>query len=196
MDSTQLLSSLKKMSRLELLISVLQALYKQPPESVKEGCARRWARYLERRPRQVCYRIATGEVEDQLVTIGQEWSRVDAALEEQAPESKPVGLVRWVLEEQYEQDPEGDIHLRPGEAVASNSLQSPHGPDATYWVKGGATYPGGCVANVSETAAPENELQLITDVQVGPNRADHTTLMEQSLDDTASHRWHLNGPPF
>ena len=183
MDSTQVLSNLKKTNRLELLVSVLQAVHKQLPESVKEGCSQRWARYLERRPHQVCYRIATDEVADHLVIIGRELSGVDAALEEQAPESEVVGLVQRVLEEQYEQDPEGNVHLRPEEEIASNSLQSPHDLDATYRVKGGATYPGGYVANVSETADPENDVQLITDVQVEPNRADDAALMEQSLDD-------------
>ena len=37
------------------------------------------------------------------------------------------------------------------------------------------------MANVSETADPENEVQLITDVQVEPNHADDTQLMDQAL---------------
>ena len=185
MDSTQVLSNLKKMHRVELLVSVLHAVHKQLPESMKDEWAQRWARYLEGRPHQVCYRIATDEVEDHLVIIGQELSEADAVLEEQAPESEVLELVQRVLEEQYEQDTEGNVYLRPEEDVASDSLQSPHDPDATYRVKGGETYRGGYVANVSETADPENDVQLITDVQVEPNRADDATLMEQSLDDQA-----------
>jgi hypothetical protein len=185
MDSTQVLSNLKKMTRLELLVAVLQAVHKQLPESVKEACAQRWARYLERRPHQVCYRIAADEVEGHLVVMGQELCEVGAALTEQAPDSEVLGLVQRVLEEQYEQDPDGNVHLRPEGQIGSDSLQSPHDPDATYRIKGGAMYPGGYVVNVSETADPENDVQLITDVQVEPNRADDTALMEQSLDDQA-----------
>jgi len=185
MDSTQVLSNLAEMSRLGLLVAVLQSVHKQLPESMKDEWAQRWARYLEGRPHQVCYRIATDEVEDHLVIIGEELCAVGAALMEQAPESEVLGLIQRVLEEQYEQDQNGNVHLRPEGEIGSDSLQSPHDPDATYRVKGGATYAGGYVANVSETADPENDVQLITDVQVEPNRADDATLMEQSLDDQA-----------
>jgi IS5 family transposase len=185
MDSTQVLSNLKKMTRLELLVAVLQAVHRQLPESIKGQWAEKWVKYLERRPHQVCYRIAADEVEDHLVIMGQELCAVDAALEEQAPDSEVLRLVRRVLEEQYEQDPDGEVHLRPEGEIGTDSLQSPHDPDASYRIKGGATYAGGYVANVSETADPENDVQLITDVQVEPNRADDTALMEQSLDDQA-----------
>ena len=185
MDSTQVLSNLKKMSRLELLVAVLQAVHKQLPESIEDQWAEQWVKYLERRPHEVCYRIAVDEVEDHLVIIGQELCAVGAVLEEQAPDSEVLRLVRRVSEEQYEQDPDGKVHLRPEGEIGSDSLQSPHDPDATYRIKGGATYRGGYVVNVSETADPENDVQLITDVQVEPNQADDATLMEQSLDDQA-----------
>jgi hypothetical protein len=185
MDSTQILSNLKKMTRLELLVAVLQVVHRQLPESVREGCTQRWVGYLERRPHQVCYGIAADEVEDHLGTIGQELCGVGAVLEEQAPESEVLGLIQRVLEEQYQQDPDGNVHLRPEGEIRSDSLQSPHDPDATYRIKGGGTYAGGYVVNVSETADPENGVQLITDVQVESNRADDTALMEQSLDDQA-----------
>jgi hypothetical protein len=185
MDSTQVLSNLAEMNRLGLLVAVLQSVHKQLPESMKDEWAQRWARYLEGRPHQVCYRIAADEVEAHLVIIGQELCAVGAVLMEQAPESEALGLIQRVLKEQYEQDQDGNVHLRPEGEIGSDSLQSPHDSDATYRVKGGATYPGGYVANVSETADPENDLQLITDVQVEPNRADDATLMEQSLDDQA-----------
>ena len=185
MDSTQVLSNLAEMSRLGLLVAVLQSVHKQLPESMKDEWAQRWAQYLGGRPHQVCYRIAVDDVEDHLVIIGQELCAVGAALMEQAPETEALGLIQRVLKEQYEQDQDGKIHLRPKEEIGSDSLQSPHDPDATYRIKGGATYSGGYVANVSETADPENDVQLITDVQVEPNRADDTALMEQSLDDQA-----------
>jgi hypothetical protein len=115
------------------------------------------------------------------VIIGEDLCAVGAALMEQAPESEALGLIQRVLEEQYEQDQNENVHLQPEGEIRSDSLQSPHDPDATYRVKGGATYAGGYVANVSETADPENDVQLITDVQVEPNRADDATLL--------SNRW-------
>lgn len=192
MDSTQVLSNLAQMTRLELLVAVLQAVHKQSPECAQERWAGRWAQYLEGRPHQVCYKIPTAEIEDHLVAIGQELCAVEAELAQQAPESEVLALIRRVLKEQYEQEPDGAVTLRSPEEVSAGSLQSPHDLDATYRVKGGEKYRGGYVANLSETADPENPIQLIADVQVEPNRTDDATLLEQSLDDQAAREIEVN----
>lgn len=186
MDSTQVLSNLAQMTRLELLVAVLQAVHKQLPKSVQEHWGARWAPYLEGRPHQVCYRIPTAEVEGHLITIGEALCAVEAVLAQQAPESETRALVQRVLEEQYDCGAKGEVALRPPEEVRADSLQSPHDPDATYRVKGGETYRGGYVTNVSETADPENPVQLVTDVQIEPNQADDARLLAQSLDDQAA----------
>ena len=192
MDSTQVLSDLAQMTRLELLVAVLQAVHRQLPESAQDQWAERWALYLEGRPHQVCYKIPTGEMEGHLVTIGEELCAVEADLAQQAPESEVVALIRRVLEEQYVQEPNGALTLRPPEEVSASSLQSPHDPDATYRVKGGERYRGGYVVNVSETANPENPIQMITDLQVEPNQADDAMFMEQSLDDQVARGIEVN----
>jgi len=185
MDSSQLLSNLAKMNRLELLVAVVQAVHQQLPESVDGDWAERWSSYLEGRPHQVCYKIPSRETEEHLETIGRGLCAVERILVEEAPESSVLALVRRVLEEQYKQGADGTVRLRPGEEVPADSLQSPHDPDATFRVKGGVVFRGGYVVNVSETADPENPVQLITDVQVEPNCTDDAVLMEQSLDDQA-----------
>ena len=182
MDSTQMLSNLANMTRLGLLISILQKVHQGLPAPMQAQWAERWEFYLEKRPHQVCYRIAASEVDDHLVIIGQELCAVEAELVQGPDDDEMLKLVRRVLEEQYIREAAGGVTLRPQEEVPSDSLQSPHDPDATYRVKGGAVYPGGYVVNVSETAGPENPVQLITDLQVEPNRADDAHLMRQSLD--------------
>jgi hypothetical protein len=186
MDSTQMLSNLAKMTRLGLLISILQKVHQGLPASMQAHWGKRWQFYLDRRPHQVCYRVAAAEVEGHLLTIGEELGAVEAALARQAPKSEVLRLVRRVLGEQYIRAAAGEVTLRPEKEVPSDSLQSPHDPDATYRVKGGAVYCGGYVVNVSETADPENPIQLITDLQVEPNRADDAHLLKQSLDNQAA----------
>lgn len=185
MDSSQILSNLAEMSRLELLVAVLQAVHKRLPDAAQASWGERWSVYLEGRPHQVCYKIPSAEVEEHLATIGQELNVVEALMTEQAPDSDALALVKRVLEEQYEQDTDGTVRLRPSEEISTDSLQSPHDGDATYRIKGGKRFRGGYVINVSETADPENSIQLITDVQVEPNQTDDAQLMEQSLDDQA-----------
>jgi len=188
MDSSQILSNLAEMSRLELLVAVLQAVYKQLPDGAQASWGERWSVYLEGRPHQVCYKIPNAEAKEHLITIGQELSAVETALTEQTSDSDALALVKRVLEEQYERGTDGIVRLRPGEEISAGSLQSPHDHDATYRVKGGKRFRGGYVINVSETADPENVIQLITDVQVEPNQTDDAKLMEQSLDDQAERK--------
>lgn len=185
MDSTQMLSNLARMTRLELMVSVLQTVYKRLDETNQKLVEKRWEPYLEGRPHQVCFKIPTRETKDHLLTIGRELDRLEKKLSESAQESKALPLIRRVLEEQYKREAEGVLHLRPGKEIDTESLQSPHDPEATYRVKGGREYRGGYVVNVSETADDENPVQLITDVQVEPNQTDDAELMEQSLDDQA-----------
>ena len=124
MDSTQVLSNLAQMTRLELLVAVLQAVHRQLPEAAQQRWAGRWAQYLEGRPHQVCYKIPTAEVEVHLLTIGRELCAIEVELAQ----------VRRVLDEQYERGSDGGTAPRPPGEVSASSLQSPHDPDATYRV--------------------------------------------------------------
>lgn len=185
MDSTQVLSNLVGMTRLELLVAVLQAVHRQLPEEMGRRWGERWAIYVNGRPHQVCSKIPMAEVGGHLVAIGRELCAVEAELGRQLPESKALVLARRVLGEQYDVGDDGVVQVRPPEAVSPAGLQSPHDPEATYRVKGGKVYRGGYVVNVSETADPKNPLQLMTDLQVEPNVTDDAALLEQSLEGQA-----------
>lgn len=186
MDSTQILSNLAQMKRLELLLAVLQVVYQQLPESLQTPWGERWTKYLGGRPHQISYKTAAADVKGHLVAMGQELGAIEQELLQQAPGNEALGLIRRVLEEQYQHGADGAVRIRSPDEVSADSLQSPHDPEATYRVKGGQGYHGGYVANVSETADPENPVQLITDVQVEPNQTDDAVLLEQSLDDQSA----------
>jgi hypothetical protein len=61
-------------------------------------------------------------------------------------------------------------------------LQSVDDLEASYRTKAQKQYKG-YVANITETCDPENELQLITKVQVEPNNVDDTQLLDEALPD-------------
>lgn len=184
MDSTQVLSNIAEMSRLELLIAVVQKVYRQLAMGAEQQA--RWkerlAPYLGKRPHNICYKISADETQEHLTTIGELLAALEAELEQKAPESDALVLVRRVLKEQYTRTSDGTVMLRPAEEISATSLQSPHDPDATYRRKGGETYPGGYVANVSETADPDNSVQIITDVALDPNQTDDAEMLKESLE--------------
>lgn len=185
MDSTQLLSNLAKMTRLELIVSVVQTVYRQLDERAQARWQERLAPYLDGRPQQVCYRIKADTVETHLETLGETLAELAAELDTKAPESEAAALVQRVLEEQYDVRVDGTVAIRPADTVSADGLQSPHDPDGTYRVKGGTAYRGGYVVNLSETCEPENPVQLLTDVQVAPNQTDDAELLARSLEGQA-----------
>ena len=180
MDSTQVLSNLANWSRLELLIGVVQEAYAALPADVQDQWAEDVAAYLEGRPQQVSYRLKSSETAAHLQQLGEVLMAWEAELAQATPESEALALVRRVLAEQYERTPEGVV-VRAAEAVPSTSLQSPYDPEATYRKKGSKSYRGGYVVNVSETADPENPVQLLVDLEVAPNTTDDSALLSHSL---------------
>ena len=65
----------------------------------------------------------------------------------------------------------GQIRVKTGGELSASSLQSPDDWEATYREKRGQGHRG-YVANLTETCDSENEVQLITQVQVAPNVTD------------------------
>jgi hypothetical protein len=176
MDSTQVLSNLAHWTRLELLVGVVQTVYQHLSLAQQQHWQARMGNYLEGRPHQVCYRIRGNEETDHLITIGQMLADLETELGSTQAASEVLALIQRVLDEQYIRETDSLVQLRPAAEVATDSLQSPHDEDATYRVKGGKTYRGGYVINVSETADPENPVQLLTDIQVEPNITDDAQL--------------------
>jgi hypothetical protein len=64
--------------------------------------------------------------------------------------------------------------------LSASSLQSPDDEEASYRRKRGKDYVG-YVANITETCDPENDLQLVTKVQVEPNTTEDAQMLEEAL---------------
>lgn len=177
MDSTQVLSNLAQTGRVELLISVLQKVVKGLGKEERKHWEKEAEYYLRKRPHEIGYRIRRAEVNGHLLKIGKMLAKLSEVLDEG---SEAHVLAQRVLEEQYQIEGE-TLAIRPAAEVPADSLQSPHDPDATFRIKNDEVYAGGYVANVSETFAEENAVQLITDIQVASNVTDDSDLLKQSL---------------
>lgn len=180
MDSTQLLSNIAQGSRLELVLSVLQKGIAALPEEQQAIWQQEQADYVAKTPQQIAYRLRNEEVTPHLQQTGRLLMTLLAELEAQPDAAEARELVARVLREQYQVEAEGTISLRDPQDVAADSLQSPHDPEATYRQKNGGQYRG-YVANISETCDPDNEVQLITSVQIASNNTDDSELLAQSL---------------
>jgi hypothetical protein len=178
MDSTQVLSNIVQMKRLELLISVLQVGVKGLEEREQEAWQEKGEAYLRRRPHEVTFGVKKAEEGEHFQRLGALLRELRAALEEG---TEAYEVVQRVIREQYKEE-SGEWRLRAGEEIAADSLQSPHDVEASYRKKNGEAYRGGYVAHVSETCDSQNDLQLITDIQVAKNVTDDGKLLQQAVE--------------
>jgi len=72
------------------------------------------------------------------------------------------------------------LQIKSKEEITSGSLMAPDDSQATYRKKGNKRSKG-YVGHISETAHPDNDINLITDAVVYPNNKDDAQILEERL---------------
>ena len=174
MDSTQIASNIQTYSRLQLVIEVLQRAARMLTIADQARYAAVLQPYMQGSAGQYCYRIPSEAYGQHLAQVGQVIAELLTAWEDDYAPQPAYRLLQRVFHEHFivvdpEQPPA--VTVKPPEALSATSLQSPDDPEATYRSKNGEGYHGYAV-NVTETCDPENEVQLLTYIQVEPNATD------------------------
>ena len=184
MDSTQIASNIRDMSRLQLLVEVLQRVYRMFDETDQEQYAETFAPYLKGSSGQYLYRIKGEDTDSHLKSIGELMQTQVEELHDKYQDDPTYSILTRVFNEHFIVE-ESQLRAKVGQELRADSLQSPDDPDATYRQKSGQDYVGH-VANLTETCDPENDLQLIVKVQTESNTTDDADMLEESLPEIAS----------
>ena len=179
MDSTQLQSNIRKMSRLQLLVEIIHRLYRVINEEDKRRHESLFGSYVGEDSLHYCYRIARDEVTGRLQQIGIDLGGMLEALEPVYGHEQAYRDAKRVFGEHFRCEEEAII-IKTGKELSGSTLQSPDDLEATYRKKSGESARG-YVANITETCGPENELQLITAVSVQSNATDDQQLLVEDL---------------
>ena len=179
MDSTQLQSNIRKMSRLQLLVEIIHRLYRVLSEEDKRKYDSVFSLYVKEDSLHYCYRVARDEVEGRLQQIGIDLAGMLETFETGYGEEKAYRDARRVFGEHFHFE-EGNVAIKTGKELSGSTLQSPDDVEATYRKKSGEAARG-YVANITETCDAENELQLVTAVSVKPNVTDDQELLSEDI---------------
>lgn len=189
MDSVQVASNIRQMSRLHLLVEVVQRVGRMLSEPDQGYYAEPFEPYRQGTAGQYCYRVKGDEVPAHLEAIGQLMQRLIGELEACYADQPAYQVLQRVFDEHFatvEGTGEGpgseQIRTKVGEELSASSLQSPDDWEASYREKRGQGHRG-YVANLTETCDPENEIQLITEVQVAPNTKDDEQFAVEAVPD-------------
>ena len=180
MDSTQMASNIVSASRLQLLVASVQRVERILNEADRARLAETFAPYIRDSAGHYTYRVKGKEAQQEhLRKIGQ---TIHALLQD-LKSAYAAELAYKVLERIFADNfhlLDSGVHAKENAETTSSCLQSVDDLEATYRTKGTGHYKG-YVANITETCDPENELQLITKVQVSPNNVDDGQLLAEAL---------------
>jgi hypothetical protein len=179
MDSTMIASNIREMSRLQLLVEVLQRVHRVLNEEDQQQYTEAFAPYLKGSSGQYIYRLKAGDVAEHLQGIGELMAQLTDELAARYGNEPAYQVLRRVFQEHFHVD-EAALHPKAGEELKASSLQSPDDWEATYRQKRGEEH-WGYVANVTETCNPENEMQLIVKVQTEANNTDDAAMLNEAL---------------
>ncbi len=179
-DSFLANSNIRSYSRLQLLVEVLLRLYRILSEADRATYHDLFAPYLKQSSGQYVYRLKQTDLTSRLETLAQTYHTLHQAL---APTYQDVAIFQ-IFSRVYTEHfnvVEEKINVIPAKELSSSILQSPDDVDATYRDKDGDQSQGQTI-HATETAHPDNPLQLITDIAVDTNNTDDSVILNKRLD--------------
>ena len=180
MDSTMVQSNIRKMSRLQLLVEIIHRFYRMLSEEEKQAHGELFASYVKEDSLHYCYRVNRDEIEERLVQVGKDLSAMLERFKKVHGEEKVYQHAFRVFGEHFRLEQEC-IVVREAKELGGNTLQSPDDEQATFRTKSRESSRG-YGANLIETCDEENDLQLITRMNVAPNITDDQKLLAEDIE--------------
>ena len=162
-DSTLIAESIRQVVRLQLLVEVLQRVFRLLDEEDRQRYADLFAPYLDHSPRRYTYRIRGGGYDEHIQRIGELMCRLLEELPASYADEPVYQVLQAVFNEHFVVE---GATLRPkeGEALSDSSLRPPDDWEAIYRQKSGDSRVGH-VADAAETEHPDGPSQSIVGVQ-------------------------------
>ena len=180
MDSTQISSNIRQMSRLQLLVEVLQRVWRLlVEEEIQANYEETFSSYVKNTSGQFIYHVKPGESQKHLEAIGHLMRHLIGELAADYQNEPIYQMLARVYDEHFI-EVESGLRPKAGKELSAQSLQSPDDWEATYRKKNRKGYKG-YVTNITETCDPENDLQLIVKVQTESNSVDDADMFEEAI---------------
>ena len=177
-DSTLIGSNIRNYSRIQLLIEVLLRLYRILSEKDQQRFSSQINDYRQKGSEKYVYALKSNDLPHELEKLGKLYKQLYDKLKDKYSDCEQWQIFQRVFQEHFVVTKEKTT-ARPSELLDSDSLQSPDDQDAAYRNKRGEKVKGYSY-NVTETAHPDNSLQLISDVATVPcNQEDSSILNER-----------------
>jgi hypothetical protein len=179
-DSFMAASNIRNYSRLQLLIEMVIRIYRVLSDEDKQRFFEKFQAYINKSSGQYIYHLHAADLPHELEKIGQLYYWIYENLYATYAEFYIFKIFERVYQEHFTVVQE-KITVKSSDQLHSGCMQSPDDVDATYRDKNGKTSKGQAI-NVTETAHPDNPINLVTDVAVNPNNVDDSQVLGDRLD--------------
>ncbi len=181
-DSTLISSNIRKFSRVQLLIEVLIRLEKILDQHDKALFEERLVPYMKNGSQKYVYALKSKDLPHELGTLGKLYHLVYNEINKISKYQDTKEFINFerVFQEHFIVV-DHETKVKPNNELNSSMLQSPDDQQATYRKKRDQESKGFTI-NATETANPDNPLQLIDDIAVNPNNIDDTKILSNRLD--------------
>ena len=181
-DSTLISSNIRKYSRIQLLIEVLIRLERILDEADKQLIGEQLQVYLKTGSDKYVYGLKSNELPRELEKLGKVYYTVFTEINGKDKYHEKKDFINFVrVYKEHFVVVNQEISPKPTEGLNSGMLQSPDDQDATYRKKK-EQHSKGYTINGTETANPDNPIQLITDIAVNPNNIDDSVILNDRID--------------
>lgn len=179
-DSFLMGSNIFNSTRMGLLIEVLQRINRILKEDDRMNLSDLFQYYMKHKSNYYCYRLKKEDLQKEMKNIAQVFLEVNTLLSTKGYQGvKEVAIFERVFSEHFIANT-SEVSIIPSNELNSGILSSPDDEEATYRKKR-QVQSKGFSGHLSETANPENEIQLITDCAVVKNNVDDSTILEARL---------------
>lgn len=182
-DSKQIASNIRRTTRLQLLVEVLQRTYRMLDATDKQAYHDSFAPYIKEKSGRYIYRLRGAKHQPHIEQIGQVMAQQVEQLGDKYATDAGYALLKRVFGEHFQVEA-ATVTAKTGAELSADSLQSPDDLEATFRRKRGEDHIG-YVVNVTETVDDEGGLQLLTKVQTEPNTSDDAQMLNDALPDLA-----------
>ncbi len=181
LDSTMLMSNIADLSRLELLITVIQRLWRILSAADQARWGELFAPYVKESAGQYTYRLKGQEVVwAHIALVGRALQQMLAEMRESYGKEDLYAVAQRFFEENFVVETEG-TRAKDNSEITPGCLQSIDDLEATYRKKANQPHKG-YVANVAETCHPDNPVQLLDQIQVAPNQTSDIQMLQEGVE--------------
>jgi hypothetical protein len=143
-DSTEIASNIRNMSRLQLLVEVVQRVHRMLTDKDRELYRQAFDAYTKGTSGQYVYRVKGKDGPDHMQRIGELMCELLDKLAGEYGEHATYQMLQRVFAEHFVVEVKGGrrLHLKVGKELSSRSLNSPDDPEATFRIKNERSYKG------------------------------------------------------